>query len=257
MCTYFYHHALRTSFNYQTVLCIRYHVFLDLVTLWNANTSYELSSFFLKNPILWTLQRPEIKGTLPPQEWFSSPLFQTVGVANTLGSFSWEKKHLKWNRVCPPTVQTRGAHQAVPRGTGILSSLFLYTSLKTCSCPGRPIVRSSLESSTFLVPGWSKGDNHCRIARTAMTQTTRWTVSFLTIAKDWKCGCGLQVWNASIVTKHAGGSPWPPLLSSPCSPRRCQWSRRRPRGKATPSWTRRIRTLVCDSLDGGNLLSFS
>ena len=90
-----------------------------------------------------------------------------------------------------------------------------------------------------------------------MTQTTRWTESFLTIAKVWTWSCDLQVWNASILAKHAGGSPWPPLLSSPCSPRRCQWSRRRPRGKATPSWTRRIRTLVCDSLDWSNSWVFS
>ena len=43
---------------------------------------------------------------------------------------------------------------------GILSSLFLYTSLKICSCSGRPLnpyfVRSSLESSTIL--SWLTGD---------------------------------------------------------------------------------------------------
>ena len=44
--------------------------------------------------------------------------------------------------------------------TGILSSFPLYTFLKISSCPGRPFVSSSLESSTFLVPGYSKGDNN-------------------------------------------------------------------------------------------------
>ena len=57
----FLHHVLRTSFNYQMVLCIKYHVFSDVVTLWNAHTSYEMSQFLLKNPNLWTLQRPEIQ----------------------------------------------------------------------------------------------------------------------------------------------------------------------------------------------------
>ena len=203
----------------------------------------------LKIPFLWSLQRPENK-----HHWRNwCLLLWLLGYANTLGSFSWEKKHLKWNRVCPTNRQTKRYPQAVSRDTGILSSFPLYTSLKTCSCPG---MRSYLESSiTLALVDW--GRTRCRMTWTAMTQTTRWTESFLTIAKVWTWSCDLQVWNASILAKHAGGSPWPPLLSSPCSPRRCQWSRRRPRGKATPSWTRRIRTLVCDSLDGGNLLSFS
>ena len=47
------------------------------------------------------------------------------------------------------------------------------------------------ESSTILaLVDW--GLLRCRMARTAMTQTTRWTESFLTLAKDWKCGCDLR-----------------------------------------------------------------
>ena len=160
----------------------------------------------------------------------------------------------------------RGAHQAVSLGTGILSSLFLYTSLKICSCPGRPFVRSSLESSTILVPGWQEdyfaaGWHGLLWLKPPGDLIVPYNCQRLEM---WLRSTG--VWNASILTKHAGGCPWPPLLSSPCSP----WSLLLATTpiqikEITPgqslwwrsSWARRMRTLVCDGLDASNSWVFS
>ena len=74
----------------------------------------------------------------------------TVGVRKSFGKFLLGKETFEVEQSLPhQQCKLRGAHQAVPRGTGILSSLFLYTSLKTFGCPGMPLVRSCLESTTF------------------------------------------------------------------------------------------------------------
>jgi len=112
-------------------------------------------------------------------------------------------------------------HQELARGalkqcreTWASSLPFLPTSRSAAALAEPHIVRSAWESSIFLaLVDW--GRTCCRMTWTAMTQTTRWTVTFLTICPECIWGWGLQVWNASVLTKHAGGCPWPPLLSSP------------------------------------------
>jgi len=193
----------------------------------------------LKIPFLWSLQRLENK-----QHWrYCCLLLWLLGYANSLGSFSWEKKHLKWNRVCPTNRQTKRCPQAVSRDTGILSSFPLYTSFKICSCSGKTptLWGAAWESSTILaLLDW--GLLCCRMARTALTQTTRWTVTFLTIAKDWKCGCDLRC-GTLLSWLTCWRLPLTPLAEF--TPGQSLWWR--------SSWTRRMRTLVCDSLDWGNL----
>ena len=56
----FLHLVLRSFFNYQIFLCIKYHVSSHLFTLWNAYTSYELSSFLSRTQICEHFKDPTI-----------------------------------------------------------------------------------------------------------------------------------------------------------------------------------------------------
>ena len=246
--------------NWQTSLLITIPVLKLIVTLWNrpdhrrCSLPYETNpQFLLKNPVCEHFK--DLNKDCTRWTWRTLVLyFKLLACANTLGTPLGKRKHLKWNRVCP----TNSASSEVPIkqlswDTGILSSLFLYTYIKIFGCPGMPLVRSCLESSTFLVPGWSKGDNHCRIARTSMTQNTRWTDSFLTIAKVWTWSCDLQVWNASILIRACWSLPLTSLPGVPSYPwptyKEKKHSLAKEKNLRTNLTPRKIRTLVCDSLD--------
>ena len=54
------HLVLRSFLNYQTFLCIKYHVSSNLFTLWNAYTSYESSSFFSRTQFCEHFKDPTI-----------------------------------------------------------------------------------------------------------------------------------------------------------------------------------------------------
>ena len=92
-------------------------------------------------------------------------------------------------------------HQELARGalkqcreTWASSLPFLPTSRSAAALAEPHIVRSAWESSIFLaLVDW--GRTCCRMTWTAMTQTTRWSVSFLTLPR---MGIRLrsQVWNA-------------------------------------------------------------
>ena len=56
----FLHLVLRSFSNYQIFLCIKYHVSSNLFTLWNAYTSYELSSFLSRTQICEHFKDPTI-----------------------------------------------------------------------------------------------------------------------------------------------------------------------------------------------------
>ena len=73
----FLHLVLRSSFNYQTFPCIRYHVSSDLFTLWNAYTSYELSSFLSRTHICEHFKGP----TINSQKWKPSLFVKLLGYA--------------------------------------------------------------------------------------------------------------------------------------------------------------------------------
>ena len=56
----FLHLVLRSFLNYQTFLCIIYHVSSDLFTLWNAYTSYESSSSYSRTQFCEHFKDPTI-----------------------------------------------------------------------------------------------------------------------------------------------------------------------------------------------------
>ena len=126
-----------------------------------------------------------------------------VYLADFLDPQRWEevsgvRNILKLNSL-PSTRVSQRCPQAVSRDTGNLSSFPLYTSFKICSCSGKTptLWGAAWESSTILaLLDW--GLLCCRMARTALTQTTRWSVSFLTLPR---MGIRLrsQVWNASYL----------------------------------------------------------
>ena len=163
-------------------------------------------------------------------------------------------------------------HQELARGalkqcreTWASSLPFLPTSRSAAALAEPHIVRSAWESSIFLaLVDW--GRTCCRMTWTAMTQTTRWSVSFLTLPR---MGIRLrsQVWNASYLDQSmldlAFCSRWscPPPALAPWKlegqgrlclgkPQLCQAQlvceeKGDCQGEAR-LWTR---TLVCDGLD--------
>jgi len=92
----FLHLVLRRLFNYQTFLCIRYHVSSDLFTLWNAYTSYELSRFLSRTQICEHFKDLTINTLKSKPSLFVKLLGYAI-----YGNKSWERKHLKCNSVCP------------------------------------------------------------------------------------------------------------------------------------------------------------
>ena len=83
----FLHLVLRSFLNYQTFLCIRYHVSSDLFTLWNAYTSYELSSFLSRTQICEHFKDP----TINSQKRKPSLFVKLLGYA-IFGNFLWGKE---------------------------------------------------------------------------------------------------------------------------------------------------------------------
>ena len=96
----FLHLVLRSFLNYQTFLCITYHVSSDLFTLWNAYTSYELSRFLSRTQICEHFKDPTIN-TLKSKAKF---ICQTVGVRNlweqVLGKETFEVKQCLPHQQC-------------------------------------------------------------------------------------------------------------------------------------------------------------
>ena len=96
----FLHLVLRSFLNYQTFLCITYHVSSELFTLWNAYTSYELSSFLSRTQICEHFKDPTIN-TLKSKAKF---ICQTVGVRNlweqVLGKETFEVKQCLPHQQC-------------------------------------------------------------------------------------------------------------------------------------------------------------
>ena len=194
-------------------------------------------SFSPRTPVVKAFRRHGNKHSEEEPTLFA----RLLGTAK-MGSSSWRRKHSKSLTLCQLQELARGALKQC-RETRASSLPFLSTWRSAAALADPTLWGAAWESSTILAL-LDLGLLCCRMARTALTQTTRWTVTFLTIAKDWKCGCDLRcgtllswltcwrlpltplaeftpgqsLWSRSSWTRRMrtpGGCPWPPLLSSP------------------------------------------
>ena len=110
----------------------------------------------------------------------------------------------------PSSRVSKRCPQAVSWDTGILSTFPLYTYIKICSCTGKtPHCEEQPGVFHHPGPGWLGKNSRCRMAWTAMTQTTRWSDRSLQLPK---------IGNVAAICRCGTLLSWPSMLEAALDP---------------------------------------